>query len=230
MLDSNSARTGDESTRPLEKLFKALLEGTNWRLMSNGLNYRLGYVSGQLKGYENEEDLWAQTNRKYEQQRKSKVDDEKRMKYSSDPFVQLAKIVGHYEGIEEMRKKRLDKEPDGFFLDANEGPYHCGICYHAAPGEQIWWTPDGLFCIDCRRNIKEGIIPAISSRHDENWFTDYDVQYRHGIDTATRRKLIKEGLLKTRQLRKEDGRSYYKIYLVEENQEFLQQYPEKEDD
>jgi len=41
----------------LRKLIKKTLEKTNWRLMSDGISYRLGYLSGRLKGYEKEEDL-----------------------------------------------------------------------------------------------------------------------------------------------------------------------------
>lgn len=33
------------------------LESTNWRLASDGISYRLGYLNGRLHAYENEEDL-----------------------------------------------------------------------------------------------------------------------------------------------------------------------------
>jgi hypothetical protein len=33
------------------------LAGTNWRLMSEGVTDRLGYLQGRLKAYETEEDL-----------------------------------------------------------------------------------------------------------------------------------------------------------------------------
>jgi len=46
-----------DSKNNLKKLIKKILEKTNWRLMSEGIDYRLGYLSGKLKGYENEEDL-----------------------------------------------------------------------------------------------------------------------------------------------------------------------------
>lgn len=55
--DADSTRAEYDSTSKLKKLIKNTLETTNWRLMSEGTNYRLGYVSGRLKGYEREEDL-----------------------------------------------------------------------------------------------------------------------------------------------------------------------------
>jgi hypothetical protein len=41
----------------LKKLIKGVLEDTNWRLMSDGVQYRLGILTGRLKAYEREEDL-----------------------------------------------------------------------------------------------------------------------------------------------------------------------------
>jgi hypothetical protein len=45
------------SQNTLKKLIKGVLEDTNWRLMSDGVQYRLGILTGRLKAYEREEDL-----------------------------------------------------------------------------------------------------------------------------------------------------------------------------
>ncbi len=55
--DSKDDRKEYDSTNTLKKLIKAALEDTNWRLMSEGIHYRLGIVSGKLKAYEREDDL-----------------------------------------------------------------------------------------------------------------------------------------------------------------------------
>lgn len=52
-----SSRNERESEWQLRKLIKHTLSGSNWRLMSDGVSYRLGCLSGRLKGYEQEEDL-----------------------------------------------------------------------------------------------------------------------------------------------------------------------------
>lgn len=57
MQDADSSRAETDSIRKFHKIIKKALEGTNWRLMSEGVHYRLGYLSGRLKGYEQEEDL-----------------------------------------------------------------------------------------------------------------------------------------------------------------------------
>jgi hypothetical protein len=41
----------------LEKVLNKALNGVNWKLMSDGISYRLGILSGSLKGFEAEEDL-----------------------------------------------------------------------------------------------------------------------------------------------------------------------------
>jgi hypothetical protein len=45
------------SASNLQKLVKKTLIGTNWRLMTQGIDYRLGLLSGRLRAYESEEDL-----------------------------------------------------------------------------------------------------------------------------------------------------------------------------
>lgn len=55
--DSNNARQGLASEADLKKLIKKTLDDTNWRLMSDGVNYKLGILTGRLRGFENREDL-----------------------------------------------------------------------------------------------------------------------------------------------------------------------------
>lgn len=45
------------SVQKLTKLMKKTLKETNWRLMSDGISYRLGMLSGRLRVYESEEDM-----------------------------------------------------------------------------------------------------------------------------------------------------------------------------
>lgn len=55
--DSISDREEYDSRQKLKKLIDGVLEGSNWRLMSEGISYRVGYLSGRLRCYESEEDL-----------------------------------------------------------------------------------------------------------------------------------------------------------------------------
>lgn len=55
--DNKIDRKEYDSRNQLKKLLTKNLKNTNWRIMSNGIYYKLGILSGRLKGYENEEDL-----------------------------------------------------------------------------------------------------------------------------------------------------------------------------
>ncbi len=231
--DADTSRRQNISTSNLQKILKDTLEGTNWRLMSEGVHYRLGYVSGKLKGYEREEDMLELFGKK-KQQQQPVIDEEKRSKYSSNTWVQLAKMKGEHEGIEAMRKRGLQKEPEGFFLEG-EGYYNCGICYEGHYGNEIWWNLDGIRCADCWRNIQEGVIPPLKNRLFDNegeWISSSQLKSRHKIQPSLVRKLRKEGLLHGKDLKRANGSSYCTVYLVSENKEFLKKYPaiKKEED
>jgi len=58
--EAKSDREEYNSKQNLQKVIKLALETTNWRLMSDGVSYRAGYLSGRLKCYEREEDLVKQ--------------------------------------------------------------------------------------------------------------------------------------------------------------------------
>lgn len=60
--DTKDDRQEYNSESTLKKLIKKTLEDTTWRLMSDGVNYRLGILTGRLKAYEREEDLMKLVN------------------------------------------------------------------------------------------------------------------------------------------------------------------------
>lgn len=224
--DSDSSRRPQESTNCLTKILKEKLESTNWRLEKNSVSYRLGYLSARLKGYEREEDLLEISGLKKDPKAEL-ARSEKIQKYSGNNTVQLARLMGEMQGIENIRKKRLKKEPDGFFLRSDEGPYNCGICGERHYGNEIWWNLDGLRCADCRRNIKERVIPALKSRFGDksDWFTNWQIKYDYGIHPSSIRRLLREGLLVGRDLKRSDESVYETIYLKSENQEFIKKFP-----
>lgn len=226
--DAGATRSNREPMYDIQKLIKDTLEETNWRLTTEGLSNRLGFISGRLKGYEREEDL-MQLAGKLKDEPNPVADQNKRSKLEANNLVQLARMTGKHDAIENIRKRRLEKEPDGFFLREDEGPLTCGICGDTTPGNNIWWTEDCLWCKDCHRNIEEGVIPKLGwKKEGKVWLKEYHVKYHHDIGELKPRKLEKEGILHGRKLKKEDGRTYCTIYLADENKEFLEKYPEKD--
>ena len=55
--DDRDDRDEYTSRSNLKKVIERSLLNTNWRLMSQGISYRLGILTGRLRGYENEKDL-----------------------------------------------------------------------------------------------------------------------------------------------------------------------------
>lgn len=229
VMDANPSQQNYLRINSLQKLIKDLLENTNWRLVSNSLSYRLGYISGQLKGYERDEDIMKLEYPDEKKQPLSKIDEEKRMKYAHDPLVRLAKMEGEFEVIENIRKERLKKSPEGFFLDVNEGPYTCAICGETTPGNNIWWNLEGLRCADCWRNIKEKVIPPLDYDIDNKmWIKNWQIQSDYNVHPMTARKLRRLDELIGRDLKRKDGSIYCTVYLVSENKKFIKKYPKKE--
>lgn len=57
VYDTKSDRRDRDSSLALQKLSRQALEKTNWRLMSDGISYRSGILTGRFRAYEREEDL-----------------------------------------------------------------------------------------------------------------------------------------------------------------------------
>lgn len=56
-LDTNPKRKEYQSIRELKRAIDKKLLLTNWRLMSDGIHYRLGFLFGRLKAIEDPDDL-----------------------------------------------------------------------------------------------------------------------------------------------------------------------------
>jgi DNA-directed RNA polymerase subunit RPC12/RpoP len=230
--DADPSRKDRVSSSELEKIIKTTLEDTNWRLLSNSIIYRLGYLQGQLRGYEQQEDMLKLAGKKEGPKPKPKIDEEKRQKYATNNLVQLSKLLGKHDGIENVRKRRLEKEPDGFFLNDGGVGYTCGICSAIIPGEKTWWDLRGIRCPDCQRNLKEGVVPLEIFEDDYGYdvvIKNWSFRDNYGVHPSSVKKLRREGLLHGRDLKHADGTVYYTIYLVSENQEFLKKYPKKDE-
>ncbi len=228
--ETKPKRRDRESVADLYDLLKTALKDTNWRAPKDLISYRLGFLSGKLKGYESEDDLLKLFGKEEPKKPKSKLDPEFRAKYEHHNLVQLARMEAEYISTKRIRTRRLKDEPDGFFLNDGGRGYTCGICRRSHNGEDIWWRPDGLRCRDCWRNIQQGVIPVLDL--DKEWweedhFDKYDVEKR-GVKPSSIKKLRREGVLIGRDLKDAGGNIYWTLFLVSENQKFLQDHPRKE--
>lgn len=219
--DNDANRNNKNSTKELEKIIKETLEITNWRLTPDGTSYRLGYISGRLKGYERDEDLHELFGKKKEDP-KAELDLEKLSKYSNT--AEIARLFAKVEITERLRKKRLEKEPEGFFLDDRESGYSCNLCSRGLKGSESWWNLDGIQCIDCRRNVKEGIIPAEIIKNHDLWIANWQFKSEFRLHSATVSKMKRNGELVGRELKDLEGKTYFTVCMVEDNKKFFKKH------
>lgn len=73
---------------------------------------------------------------------------------------------------EYLRKQRLKKEPKGFHLETGKY-YTCLICKETVPGEMVWWDKYRTKCMNCQRNLDEGVLPKKLLKGkfpSDNWY------------------------------------------------------------
>ncbi|MGH7202829.1 MAG: hypothetical protein ACREHC_00100 [Candidatus Levyibacteriota bacterium] len=222
--DAKSSRAENVSKDELKKLLKTTLEGTNWRLMADGIRYRLGYLTGNIKGYEGKEALLELAGKKKEQ-KQLHVDSEKRKKYANNNVVQLAKLRAEMEGEESIRKKRLQKEPKGF-PPTGEGR-SCHICFTHINSSNGWYDKYGFKCLDCQRALDEGILPPEVFVDDDSWYSDWYIESEFHIPAPTIKKLVREGKLKPRIVTNSNGKHHRYVFMALENNNLLDAYMKK---
>lgn len=69
--DTEENRKEYDSEKTLEKILEKALKDKNWALMSDGVQYRLGVLTGRIRGYETEADLQELTKTRVKKKGKS---------------------------------------------------------------------------------------------------------------------------------------------------------------
>jgi shikimate kinase len=226
-IQDAASRSEHESRGGLKKLLNTVLEGTNWRLMSDGVRYRLGYLYGNLKGYEGEEALLELAGKRKEQKRyQGQKTNEKREKYASNNVVQMAKLTAEIKGRDLIRKRRLEKEPNGFPVGPGESPM-CKICLTHLNSSNGWYDKYGFKCLDCQRALNEGVLPPEAFEDDDSWYSEWYVESEFHIPAPTIKKLVRERKLKPRIVTNSSGRDHAHVFMALENNDLLEIYMQK---
>lgn len=223
--NADSSRSENVSINELKKLLKNTLEDTNWRLMGDEIHFQLGFVYGRLKGYSGE-DAMLELAGKTKELKPPQIDNEKRMKYNSHNVVQLARISGEIQGKENIRKKRLEKEPKGFAIPIGE-TYSCHICFTSINSLNGWYDKYGFKCLDCQRATNEGILPPEVFNEENSWYTDWHVESEFHIPALTIKKLVRQGVLKPRIVTDSAGKDHAHVFMALENNALLEAYKKK---
>lgn len=169
------------------------------------------------------------------QKYKEILERDSKRKWSDDEVRQASERLTRFASLlidifleEKKKEKKLEEFPNGYHLEDRDGQYHCRICYRYIEGKDTWYDKYGLKCMDCQRNIDNGVIPGEICKDDSLWFKGWQLKSDLGIHPQTARKLVREGKLKVRELKDEDDNTYFRVYLVSENKEFLKTVKWKE--
>ena len=129
---------------------------------------------------------------------------------------------------EKQKERKLEEFPNGYHLEDRDGQYSCRICARYIHGKDTWYDKYGLKCMDCQRNIDNGVIPGKICKDESLWFKNWQLKSDLGIHPQTAKKLVREGKLKVQNLLDSEGKTYFQVYLVSENKKFLKTVKWKE--
>ena len=138
-------------------------------------------------------------------------------------LIGFAEIIYDSWKTEQHWKRKLEENPKGFPLE--DSGRSCCICRVGTSPENSWYDKHGIKCLHCQRALEKRVIPvSITNDWDrKTWFTAYDLQSKLGIRHMTMKKLIREGKLKARVIKDKSDNTYFYVFLVKENQEWIKQ-------
>lgn len=120
---------------------------------------------------------------------------------------------------DEKRKHRLKTEPKGFPLDGSG--YTCSICNQHTKQGHSWYDKYGIKCSICQKGINKKQIPASIAKKQKTWYSTYDLESRFNIKSPTLKRWVKDGILKSRAIKNEQGNIHVQIFLIKDNKDFL---------
>lgn len=147
-----------------------------------------------------------------------KLTDAEAKEYSNN-LLQFAEIMYKCAESEFLKKQKLKKSPKGFHLE--DGIYNCLICYKQITGEESWYNELGPKCMTCQKAIDNKTIPKSICKNRDSWFAMWELKSKFGIHPQTTRKLMRNDELKARIIKDSDGKDYFYVFLIKENEEFF---------
>lgn len=125
------------------------------------------------------------------------------------------KLLWDLAAKDEQRKRRLKTEPKGFHLSGIG--YSCCICHATISNEETWYDAYGIKCLICQRALERKAIPKSVCKDRKSWYAMWELQDNFGIRYQTAMKMVKNGELKGRVIRNQEGKPHFWIFLKQEN-------------
>ena len=130
---------------------------------------------------------------------------------------QLAEILLDQIIRDHKRNKRLEKSPEGYFMDDETGVYSCFICSRNFDAKDIWYDKYGYKCRDCQDNVINKVISKTLSKKKDSWCSDWQVSQILNLHPSTREKLIRNGDLTAIELKDSKGAVYQRVFMKNKN-------------
>jgi len=218
---SDSTNKGLSAENLLNTKTKPILEHTNWRLVKDDTRYRLGFLSGKLRGYELEDDIIKLFANNTPKKKLPEIDPERMQKYGHTGWANLASSFAEFELKKRKKLAKLKQFPDGFLLnDEDDHTDYCDLCREKMEMNNRWWNQYGTHCPSCHLNLINKVVPA-SVMEDRDFFTDKDLKYDRKLRKTELEQFIIDNKLVFHELKDDQGITYIRIFLKDENVEFV---------
>ena len=132
---------------------------------------------------------------------------------------QAGKFMEEFKEKEEIKAKKLEKNPKGFHLDGTG--YTCAICGDATPKSDNWYDKWGIKCLVCQWAIDHKEIPPSLAKNKDSWYRKYDFDRYFNVKTQTLNKWVRNGVLKSRTVSKYGEGVHAEVFLIKDNKDFL---------
>lgn len=145
---------------------------------------------------------------------------EKNIEYKDrqEAYEAASNLVGFFELLykidqeEQMRKRRLENEPNGFSIEGSGR--NCRLCKRSVQ-ENMWYDQYGMKCQDCQKAVDGGHVPVEIFDDQDSYITSDELSWKHGIRSQTMKKYIREGKLKASNVNLKNGNLL--IFLKKDN-------------
>lgn len=147
--------------------------------------------------------------------------DEEGQKYQKEKWnwEGLKKLMQEFDEEQKSRDEKLKENPKGFILDGKG--YTCAICHNGTPEGDCWYDEYGIKCLVCQKAIDVGEIPAFLAKDKDSWYTKYDIEKFFNVKGPSLRSWIKKGIIKPRTISHYGKGSWYELFMIEDNKDFL---------
>ena len=138
-------------------------------------------------------------------------------------LINFFRVLYDCEMRDRRFKTKLKTNPKGFYIEEGE-TYSCLICGRNITGKEGWYDKYGNKCLICQNALNKKVIPGYICRDRDSWYGTWELKDKFGIYSATAKKMVREGELKARIIKDENNNPYEYVFLVKENDEFLNSY------